>query len=107
MYSIWLFFLFAGRPKGSKNSPGKGRKQKVKDPNKPKRPTSAYFYFVAAQRLKNEKEGKKISRVAEWTKEVSKIWGKLEKHEKKPFEVKAAADKARYEQQVQRQYFKL
>lgn len=86
-----------GRPKGSTN----GAKRKMeKDPNKPKRPTSAYFYFVADQRETQKAAGRKITKVAEWTKEVSAIWREISDEEKKPFEVKAAKDKARYDEQM-------
>lgn len=87
-----------GRPK---NSPGKAtkRKRKEKDPNAPKRPTSAYFYFVADARKKNEKAGIKISKVAQWTKEISEKWRELTDEEKLPFSKLAATDKARYDEQ--------
>jgi len=84
-----------GRPKGVKNSPG-GKRKRAKDPNKPKRPTSAYFYFVAAEREKMNKQGKKITRVAEWTKEISAVWRALTPKEREPFDKKAVVDKARY-----------
>lgn len=82
-----------GRPKAT---PSKASKRKIKDPNRPKRPTSAYFYFVAGERTKNAAIGKKITRVAEWTKEVSAIWRALTPDEKIPFDVLAVKDKARY-----------
>ena len=86
-----------GRPKGSSNSP---KKRKAKDPNRPKRPTSAYFYYVAYQRAELEKQGKKITRVADWTKEVSAKWRELNEKDRKPFDQKAATDKARYDREV-------
>jgi len=83
-----------GRPKGAVSKQGK--RKRAKDPNKPKRPTSAYFYFVADQREKMNKQGKKVTRVAEWTKEVSAIWRELGPKEREPFEKKAVIDKQRY-----------
>lgn len=80
----------------SKASPTKRKAKGEKDPNKPKRPTSAYFYFIADQRLQNAKVGKKVTRVAEWTKEVSVIWRALTDEEKQPFNKSAAKDKIRY-----------
>lgn len=71
-------------------------KNKDADPNKPKRPTSAYFYFIADQREIAKKKGEDISRVAEWTKKVSAEWRALTASDKKPFEAKAAKDKERY-----------
>jgi len=85
-----------GRPKGSKNSPNK--KKRIHDPNRPKRPTSAYFYFIAEKRCELKAEGKHISKVAEWTKEISKYWRALLPEEKKPFEKLAATDKIRYDE---------
>lgn len=41
-----------------------GNKRKlVNDPNRPKRPTSAYFYFVQLEREEAAKRGEKITRV--------------------------------------------
>lgn len=78
-----------------------GRKRKAdKDPNKPKRPTSSYFYYVAAKREEYKAAGKKITRVAEWTKEVSTLWRDITEGEKKKFEKMAATDRARYEEQM-------
>lgn len=89
-----------GRPKGSTNG-AKAQKRKMdKDPNKPKRPTSAYFYFVADKREEYKAAGKKITKVAEWTKEVSALWREIDPEDKKEFEKMAAKDKARYDQQM-------
>jgi hypothetical protein len=74
--------------------------KKIKDPNKPKRPTSAYFYFVAKEREEAKKRGEDISRVAEWTKVVSAKWRELTSSQKKPFDEMAAKDKTRYEKQA-------
>lgn len=74
--------------------------KKMKDPNKPKRPTSAYFYFVAAERADYKKRGEDCSRVAEWTKVVSAKWRELTPTQKKPFDKQAAEDKVRYEKQM-------
>jgi len=70
--------------------------KREKDPNAPKRPMSAYFFFVADQREEAKKRGEHISRVAEWTKEVSGKWRELTDAQKKPFEAKAGKDKERY-----------
>jgi len=42
---------------GAKRKPGN-------DPNRPKRPTSAYFYFVQLEREEAAKRGEKITRVS-------------------------------------------
>lgn len=81
-----------GRPKAAA---AKGKKEK--DPNKPKRPTSSYFYYVARQRQELQKQGKKVTRVAEWTKEVSAKWRELSDEDKVPFIKMAKKDKERYD----------
>ncbi|KAK3102545.1 hypothetical protein FSP39_012087 [Pinctada imbricata] len=83
------------RPKGAT-----GTKRKVKDPNKPKRSTSAYFFFLAKCREDAKKEGRSISRIAEFTKEVSAKWGKMSDDQKSPFNKQAQADKERYEAEM-------
>ena len=40
------------------------KKKLANDPNRPKRPTSAYFYFVQLQREEAAKRGEKITRVS-------------------------------------------
>jgi len=83
-----------GRPKGA--SPRK----KVKDVNKPKRSTSAYFYYLAHCREQANKQGRSISKIAEFTKECSAKWREMQGPQKKPFEEMAAKDKARYDREM-------
>jgi len=77
-----------------------GKSKADKDPNKPKRPTSAYFYFVAKEREECKKRGEAITRVAEWTKQVSAKWRELTDPQKKPFEAQAATDRERYNSEM-------
>lgn len=60
---IWVDVTFkiflAGRPKGAAGSPRK----KAKDANKPKRSTSAYFFYLAHCREQASKAGRSISKV--------------------------------------------
>lgn len=84
-----------GRPKGSRNTAAGGKREK--DPNRPKRPTSAYFYYAAKCREDNAKKGIKITRVADFTKEVSAKWNGLAAKDKEPYEKLAAKDKQRYD----------
>ena len=42
----------------------KGQKRKKKDPNAPKRPTSAYFYYVQECREIAKKEGRVTKKVS-------------------------------------------
>lgn len=88
-----------GRAKGAVQ--GKGQKRKrVKDPNKPKRATTAYFYYLSSERELAKKEGRESNRIAEFTKQISAKWRALSEDERKPFEDKAATDKARYQDQM-------
>ncbi|KAL4226745.1 hypothetical protein ACF0H5_014725 [Mactra antiquata] len=75
--------------------------KKAKDPNKPKRATSAYFYYLAQCREEAKKAGRSLSKIAEFTKECSEKWRSLDGRSKKIFEDKAAADKARYDREMQ------
>lgn len=85
----------------SQPAPSKGGKRKLaNDPNRPKRPTSAYFYFVQIEREEAAKRGEKITRVAEWTKQISVKWRELTVTQKEQFQIMAATDKARYTQQM-------
>jgi type IV secretory pathway VirB10-like protein len=86
-----------GRPKGAL---GKNSKKKVKDVNKPKRATSAYFFFLASCRKEAAKAGKPPTKIAEFTKDASEKWKALTPDKKKPFESAAAEDKKRYEQEM-------
>ncbi|KAK6177497.1 hypothetical protein SNE40_015588 [Patella caerulea] len=89
-----------GRAKAA-SSPTKGTKRKAtKDANKPKRPTSSYFYFLEECRRKAKEEGRSISKIAEFTKECSSAWRALEGDEKKKFDDKAAKDKLRFEREM-------
>lgn len=74
--------------------------KKFKDPNKPKRPTSAYFYFVANERVLAKGRGEDISRVAEWTKMISGKWRELTTEGKKGYDAQAATDRSRYEREM-------
>lgn len=87
-----------GRPKGAL---GKGGKQKkVKDVNRPKRSTSAYFFFLAHCRQEAAKAGNYPSKIAQFTKDCSEKWRALTKETKKPFDDAAAEDKKRYDAEM-------
>ncbi|ESN95104.1 hypothetical protein HELRODRAFT_87165 [Helobdella robusta] len=77
-----------------------GKRKMNNDPNRPKRPTSAYFYFVQLEREEAAKRGERINRVADWTKQVSAKWRTLTNEQKEQFQVLAAGDKVRYSQQM-------
>lgn len=83
-------------------APAKGKRKKEKDPNRPKRPTSSYFYFIQSARQECKERGEKITRVAEWTKQISQTWRQLTPDEKVPFDVQAVRDKKRYDLEMGR-----
>ena len=86
----------------------KGKGDKVKDPDAPKRGKSAYIFFCAAFRKKVTDEIGSDATLAQVSKELGLRWGKL-KESKKPADVKtfgvfnteAATDKIRYQGEME------
>ncbi|XP_014678261.1 PREDICTED: DNA-binding protein MNB1B-like [Priapulus caudatus] len=76
------------------------RKRKAKDPNAPKRGSSAYLFFMKAFREQLASEGTKMSSMTELTKVAAEKWSKLSEEQKKPFSDQAAKDKARYQEEM-------
>merc|ERR1712127_845951 len=74
-----------GRPKG-----GEKKQRKKKDPNAPKRPMSAYFLFMNAQRPQVRKENPDAS-IGEVAKIMGKLWGEIEPADKAKYDKDAAA----------------
>ena len=89
----------------SGSSKKKGRKAKSsKDPNKPKRPQSAYFLWLGENRsrIKAELVAKdSSSKVSDVAKEAGVQWKLVSADEKSPFEEKAEIDKQRYKEEMQ------
>jgi len=56
MAQNWVPAATSAAASSAKRKPGN-------DPNRPKRPTSAYFYFVQLEREEAAKRGEKITRV--------------------------------------------
>jgi len=83
-------------PKGEKG--GKKRKR-TKDPNAPKRSLSAFFFFCADERPTVRKAHPDWS-VADVAKDLGKQWEKCTNRPK--YEAQAAADKKRYEAEMQK-----
>eukprot|EP01113_Clastostelium_recurvatum_P042959 TRINITY_DN702_c0_g1_i2.p1 TRINITY_DN702_c0_g1~~TRINITY_DN702_c0_g1_i2.p1 ORF type:complete len:192 (-),score=66.33 TRINITY_DN702_c0_g1_i2:95-604(-) len=81
--------------KGAKETKKK-KVKKVKDPNAPKRGLSAFFYYSKEQRdsVRKDNPGSKVGDIA---KILGHQWKELTADEKRPYEVSAATDKARYE----------
>ena len=63
-----VFKIFAGKPRAEG-----GRGKAPKDPNKPKRSVSAYFFFLADCRETAKREGRSISKVYVTVKYVTLI----------------------------------
>lgn len=70
-------------PKATKKQTGDKKEKKVKDPNAPKRPISAYFAFAADKReqIKKENPGFKVTDIS---KRTGELWKDLTEAEKKP-----------------------
>ena len=86
---------------------GKKRKMKaLKDPNKPKRAKSAFFYFCEKHRpklmAKYQKKGEKVN-IGEVTKKLGKMWGKAKANpsELAPFLAANKKDKERYTSEME------
>jgi len=83
----------------------KGRKTKTsKDPNKPKRPQSAYFLWLGENRsrIKTELLSKQeLAKVPDVAKEAGRQWKLVGADEKAPFEEKATVEKQRYKEEMQ------
>ncbi|GFY82359.1 high mobility group B1 [Actinidia rufa] len=82
--------------KSSKRKPKKEKPAK-KDPNKPKRPPSAFFVFLEEFRKTFKKENPNVKAVSAVGKAGGEKWKSLSKSEKAPYEAKAAKKKSEYE----------
>lgn len=89
-----------GSPTKAK-SPRKPKKSKKDDPNKIKRPLSAYLYFTKDFRLERAAKGLDNSKVNEVAKLAGERWKSMSDEQKKPYNEKASIDKERYQQEVQ------
>uniref|UniRef100_A0A914YK65 FACT complex subunit SSRP1 n=1 Tax=Panagrolaimus superbus TaxID=310955 RepID=A0A914YK65_9BILA len=76
----------------------KGSEKKRKDPNAPKRATSAYFHWMSEIRASITKPGMGVAEVA---KEAGRLWKEMSDADKKPYEAKFKEDKERYEKEMQ------
>lgn len=84
---------------------GEGRKKKrTKDPNAPKRPLSAFFWFCNDERPK-AKASLQDATVGEVAKELGRRWNECTEDQKSKYEALAAKDKARYEKVTSLLYF--
>eukprot|EP00727_Mastigamoeba_balamuthi_P009033 m51a1_g4752 putative nhp6ap (322) ;mRNA; f:411485-412748 len=97
----------AAAKKGSSSSSKKGAATSSKKSGssskkgakgEPKRPLTAYMYFVQENREEMAKKHPK-EKVTEIAKRLGESWRKLKEKEKAPFEERAKKDKARYEKE--------
>jgi len=88
---------------GSVTKSGRRRRRrgskKERDPNKPKRALSAFFFYAADERPTVRGLNPDFS-VGEVAKELGRKWNELKDDEKKPYEKKAEADRARYSEEI-------
>lgn len=90
-----------------KGQSGKGKK----DPNKPKRPKTAYLHFMddfRARRRSDVKNGEeKSTKIGDVAKDGGAAWGKMSDEEKQPYVDKYQKEKDEYDKKVRffRQYF--
>ncbi|XAR50844.1 hypothetical protein NMG60_11005294 [Bertholletia excelsa] len=82
--------------RGSKRKPKKTMPAK-KDPNKPKRPPSAFFVFLEEFRKTFKKENPNVKAVSAVGKAGGGKWKSMSEAEKAPYEAKAAKRKSEYE----------
>jgi len=80
--------------------PPKGiKKKRIKDPNAPKRPPSAFFLFCADFRAKVKGEHPGLS-IGSTAKKLGEMWNGLSAEDKQPYEKKAAKLKEKYDKDI-------
>ena len=94
----------AGKAKGAKGGAAEGKKRRKKkaprDPNRPKRATIAFMFFSNEQRPRVLQNSPQMH-LSEVSKVLGAEWRGMDARAKAPYEAKAAADKKRYEQEMQ------
>ena len=90
-----------GKRKAAAKASGKGPAKKgrlaKKDPNKPKRPPSAFFVFLEEFRTTFKKANPNVKAVSAVGKAGGEKWKSLSPAEKAPYEARAAKRKSDYE----------
>mmetsp|Transcript_35233 Transcript_35233/g.41560 ORF Transcript_35233/g.41560 Transcript_35233/m.41560 type:complete len:198 (-) Transcript_35233:194-787(-) len=74
-------------------------KKKVKDPNAPKGAKTAYIYFCDQTRAELKVDEPELT-FGEVGKKLGSLWGALDQKSKAPFVKQAAADKARFDEEM-------
>uniref|UniRef100_A0A0L8HYJ9 HMG box domain-containing protein n=2 Tax=Octopus bimaculoides TaxID=37653 RepID=A0A0L8HYJ9_OCTBM len=75
-------------------------RKKESDPTKPKRPMTAYFYYLANCRAENNRVGNAPLKVSEFSKIYAEKWKTLPPDEKKIYEDLALKDRERWLQET-------
>ncbi|KAL5259140.1 hypothetical protein ACHWQZ_G009558 [Mnemiopsis leidyi] len=78
------------------NEDGDSRKRRKKDPNRPKRAMTPYFFFTAEYRNSLRREGKAVPGVKEVAQYCGPKWNGMSEEEKRPFVESAERDRKRY-----------
>ncbi|KAG9453982.1 hypothetical protein H6P81_006886 [Aristolochia fimbriata] len=88
--------------KADKGNKRRAKKEKaaIKDPNKPKRPPSAFFVFLEEFRKIFKQEHPNVKAVSAVGKAGGEKWKSMSDAEKAPFEAKAAKKKGEYEKLI-------
>ncbi|XVE99744.1 hypothetical protein REPUB_Repub03eG0227300 [Reevesia pubescens] len=81
----------------SNKKPAKNVASAKKDPNKPKRPPTAFFVFLEEFRVIYKQEHPKVKAVSAVGKAGGEKWKSMSNAEKAPYEAKAAKRKSEYE----------
>ncbi|XP_031549881.1 high mobility group protein B1-like isoform X2 [Actinia tenebrosa] len=90
----------AKRKRAAQTNKGRSKKKtKTDDGPKIKRPLSAYLYFTKDFREERAAKGLDNSKVNEVAKCAGERWRSMSEKDKAPYELKAKADKERYQQQ--------
>jgi len=71
------------------------RKRAVKDPNAPKRATTAFFYFAQEERPKVREVNPEF-KVTDISKKLGEMWRAMDAQQKQPFQDLAVKDRERY-----------
>lgn len=85
-----------GTPRGRRRRRGA---KKERDPNKPKRALSAFFYYAKDERATVRASNPDFS-VGEVAKELGRQWNELTEATKQPYEKSAEEDRARYDRDM-------
>lgn len=91
--------VLEGGKKGKKKNAKKDKKRK-RDPNMPKRPTTAFLYFTADKRAE-VKEANPGIKVTDVSKKIGEMWRALDDAGKAPYAEKASTDRARWKEEME------